>query len=71
MARVAALVLLSLWALACSSCAPTLNPDADTPSASRSATTYHVRPDGGSTGQCTGLVDAPYPGTGSDQPCAW
>lgn len=33
--------------------------------------TYYVRPDGGSAEQCTGLVDAPYPGSGSNQPCAW
>ena len=32
---------------------------------------YYVRPDGGSTAQCTGLVDAPYPGSGTGQPCAW
>ncbi|MBZ0298406.1 MAG: hypothetical protein K8J31_01640 [Anaerolineae bacterium] len=32
---------------------------------------YYVRPDGGSAGQCTGLVDAPYSGAGSEQPCAW
>ena len=34
-------------------------------------TTYFVRPDGGSTQQCNGLVDAPYPGSGECQPCAW
>ena len=33
--------------------------------------TYYIRPDGGSPAQCTGLVDAPYPGSGTDQPCAW
>ncbi|MCK4450621.1 MAG: hypothetical protein KAX26_08520, partial [Anaerolineae bacterium] len=33
--------------------------------------TYYVRPDGGSPEQCTGLVDAPYPGSGTAQPCAW
>jgi hypothetical protein len=38
---------------------------------SSNATTYYVRPDGGSTDQCTGLVDAPYPGGGTGQPCAW
>jgi hypothetical protein len=32
---------------------------------------YYVRPDGGSAEQCTGLVDAPYPGNGTGQPCAW
>ena len=35
------------------------------------ATTYYVRPDGGTAVQCSGLVDAPYPGTGTNQPCAW
>jgi hypothetical protein len=34
-------------------------------------TTYYIRTDGGSAEQCTGLVDAPYPGSGVDQPCAW
>lgn len=33
--------------------------------------TYYIRPDGGSSEQCTGLVDAPYPGSGTSQPCAW
>ncbi len=33
--------------------------------------TYYIRPDGGSTEECNGLVDAAYPGSGSDQPCAW
>jgi hypothetical protein len=32
---------------------------------------YYVRTDGGSAKQCTGLVDAPYPGNGINQPCAW
>ncbi len=36
-----------------------------------SATTYYVRPDGGTSTQCTGLADAPYPGTGQGQACAW
>ncbi len=35
------------------------------------ATTYFVRTDGGGAGQCTGLADAAYPGSGSAQPCAW
>ena len=34
-------------------------------------TTWYVHPDGGSPDQCTGLVNAPYPGSGTDQPCAW
>jgi hypothetical protein len=33
--------------------------------------TYYVRTDGGSTEQCTGTVDAPYPGSGLGQACAW
>jgi len=33
--------------------------------------TYYIRPDGGSTEECNGLVNAAYPGSGSDQPCAW
>ncbi|MEW6093291.1 MAG: hypothetical protein AB1531_04915, partial [Chloroflexota bacterium] len=33
--------------------------------------TYYVRPDGGSYAECTGLADAPYPGSGVSQPCAW
>lgn len=32
---------------------------------------HYVRPDGGSAEQCTGLADAPYPGSGEGQPCAW
>ncbi|MGQ4659066.1 choice-of-anchor Q domain-containing protein [Lysobacter sp. F6437] len=35
------------------------------------AQTYYVRTDGGSARQCTGLADAPYPGNGSGQACAW
>ncbi len=34
-------------------------------------TTYYVRPDGGTASQCTGKVDAPYPGSGTCKPCAW
>ena len=33
--------------------------------------TYHVRTDGGTANQCTGRADAPYPGSGSAQNCAW
>jgi PKD repeat protein len=35
------------------------------------AETYFVRTDGGSADQCTGLSDAPYPGNGNGQACAW
>ena len=41
------------------------------PVAAQAPTTWYVRPDGGSTAQCTGKVNAPYPGSGSNQPCAW
>lgn len=41
-----------------------------TPSLVGSATWY-VRTDGGSPSQCTGRVNAPYPGSGQAQPCAW
>lgn len=33
--------------------------------------TYYVRTDGGDSAQCTGLADAPYPGSGAAQPCAF
>ena len=49
---------------------------AQTPPATNN--TWYVRPDGGTryssnvtTGQCNGLGDAPYPGTGIDQNCAF
>lgn len=35
------------------------------------ATTYYVRPDGGSATQCSGRANAAYPGRGSHQDCAW
>jgi len=41
-----------------------------TPGAATAAT-YYVRPGGGDATQCTGLADAPYPGSGSGQDCAW
>ncbi len=34
-------------------------------------TTYYIRTDGGSPEECTGLVNAAYPGSGTGQPCAW
>jgi hypothetical protein len=34
-------------------------------------TTWFIRTDGGSADQCTGLVNAAYPGSGSGQACAW
>jgi len=41
------------------------------PPSHSSGATFYVRPDGGSVEQCTGLVDEPYPGSGTGQPCAW
>jgi len=35
------------------------------------AATYYVRSDGGTTAQCSGLANAAYPGSGSNQACAW
>src|SRR3989344_2779721 len=35
------------------------------------AATYHVRADGGTANQCTGTVNAAYPGSGINQPCAF
>ena len=35
------------------------------------ATTYYIRTDGGTATQCTGLENTPYPGYGTNQPCAW
>lgn len=35
------------------------------------AATFFVRPDGGTASECTGRVDAPYPGSGHAQPCAF
>jgi hypothetical protein len=39
--------------------------------ASAAGTTYYIRTDGGTASQCTGTTDAPYPGSGTNQPCAW
>ncbi|MFU8833554.1 MAG: hypothetical protein ACNA7J_15560, partial [Wenzhouxiangella sp.] len=36
-----------------------------------SAASYYVRTDGGNASQCTGLADSPYPGSGTNQACAW
>jgi hypothetical protein len=81
------LTTLTALLLACGVGPSTANGDIPTPSPSLtgpttgtavvasarspSANTYYVRPDGGSTDQCTGRVDAPYPDSGTDQPCAW
>ena len=34
-------------------------------------TTYYIRTDGGSAAQCDGKANAPYPGSGALQKCAW
>jgi hypothetical protein len=41
------------------------------PLARLEGTVYYVRPDGGDPQQCTGQADAPYPGNGTGQACAW
>lgn len=40
-------------------------------SASTGPRTWYVRDDGGTRQQCNGLVDAAYPGSGTNQPCAF
>jgi hypothetical protein len=40
-------------------------------SATVDAATFYVRADGGTPTQCTGKADAAYPGTGTNQACAW
>ena len=42
-----------------------------TSAATRAGTTWYVRADGGNATQCTGRSDAPYPGSGTQQACAW
>jgi len=37
----------------------------------RAGNTWYVRVDGGTCEECDGLSDAPYPGSGTSQPCAW
>ncbi len=69
-------ILLTVALLACTLTTPAAveTVAATTPPASparAATTTYYVRPDGGSPEQCTGLVDAPYPGSGTNRPCAW
>jgi Right handed beta helix region len=49
--------------------APPPKLDAGTPPPT-SGKTYYVRPGGGSSVQCTGLVNADYPGSGTSKPCA-
>jgi uncharacterized protein (TIGR03437 family) len=35
------------------------------------AETYYVNPNGGTSNQCSGTSNGPYPGTGENQSCAW
>lgn len=41
------------------------------PAPAASGTTWYIRLDGGTNTQCTGTTNAPYPGTGVNQPCAY
>lgn len=41
------------------------------PQAAAAGTTWYIRLDGGNNTQCTGTTNAPYPGTGTNQPCAY
>lgn len=50
---------------------PDLTDELDTGLTNSNPTTYYIRPDGGSAEECTGIEDAPYPGVGNGQPCAW
>lgn len=76
MRRVAWFSVLMLLMSGCGGAAPTPTSPAEQPTQPNLAsqppgTTFYVRPDGGSAEQCSGLVDAPYPGTETNQPCAW
>jgi hypothetical protein len=73
------LVFLLLW----SACAPPTDgngsaapgptpiPNSPMPRFPDAPITWYVRSDGGSPEQCTGQADAPYPGSGLAQACAW
>ena len=77
--RLASIVVLTLGVAACSAQAapisgqPAADPAPQTTAAVAplTGTVYYVRPDGGDPQQCNGLADAPYPGSGQAQPCAW
>ena len=53
--------------------APKISPQISvtTPAPSPRGATYYIRTDGGDAAQCTGLADAAYSGSGSNQSCAW
>ncbi|MGV8940234.1 MAG: choice-of-anchor Q domain-containing protein [Lysobacter sp.] len=59
MTRIVLLLLLSPFALSCAS------------EAGPAEATHYVRTDGGTSAQCDGSRDRPYPGEGEGQPCAW
>ncbi len=74
--RIGWFFVLVLLLSGCGGTAPTPVPTAGLPTQPALAshppgTIYYVRPDGGSAELCSGVVDAPYPGTGTNQPCAW
>jgi hypothetical protein len=80
MRKQAACILTLVFVLVWTACAPPTEdsgsaaPHPTSPPISRlpdSPITWYVRPDGGSPEECTGQVDAPYPGSGTGQPCAW
>ncbi|MDI6770722.1 MAG: hypothetical protein QMD04_13755, partial [Anaerolineales bacterium] len=69
---------LTAFLILASACSAPTSPDGDEteePAVVRppgpAGSTYYVRPDGGTYAECTGLADAPYPGSGAGQPCAW
>jgi len=65
---------VSLFLASCLTAAggsPTSTPTSSFASETIQGMTYYVRMEGGDATQCTGLVDAPYPGSGANQPCAW
>lgn len=66
--KISAALLLAFLVLAFAGILPA---QATAPAPAQTFTTWYVRPDGGSADQCTGRVNAPYPGSGTGQPCAW
>jgi hypothetical protein len=64
---------LSFLVVACGSPSPLpASPvEAPGPRLPQQGNAYYVRTDGGSAEECTGLVDAAYLGSGTNQPCAW